>query len=124
MIPRGTLSLEGAGGYRRQFFQSESLGLSFYANGTVTFAYQLFERLSASTLGSYFRDEYQESTPKRVDENWLAEGSLTYLFTSWLQGSLTYEYRQRTSNLGLDEFVDNRVFFVLTATYFDKPRPL
>jgi hypothetical protein len=122
-IPRGTFTLDGAAGYRRQFFQTENNGLSFFANVTTAFTYQLMEKLSVSLTGSYFRDEYQEE-PKGESDNWRAGTAFEYLFLEWLQASLSYEYRQRESSVPNDDgYVDHRVFLNLTASYFGKPRP-
>ena len=77
--------------------------LSLFARASLAFTYQLQERLSAFLSGSYYRDEYQETIEERDDSNWLAGAGLYYTFLPWLRREVRYEYRQRETNLDLDE---------------------
>jgi hypothetical protein len=121
--PRSTFTLDGTAGYRRQAFQARNLGLSFFGRALVTFRYQLQERLSTVITGAYFRDEYQETLPKRVETNWRGTAALDYTILRWLSGGLRYEYRLRLSDQEVNEFVDNRVTLTFTASHLSKPKP-
>jgi hypothetical protein len=121
---RSILTLDGAAGYRRQGFQARNLGLSFFGRASVAFTYQLRERLSTVITGAYFRDEYQEDrADDRVDTNWRGGAALNYTILQWLSGGLSYEYRERLSNIEND-FVDNRVTLTFTANHSSSPKPL
>ncbi len=122
--PRITFNLNGDAGYRRQFFQRDNLGLSLYGNVSVNLTYQATERLSANLTGGYFRDEYLETIEKRTSDNYRGGAGLDYTILRWLRGSLRYDYRQRESNRSEDEYVDNRVVLIFTATHTAEPRAL
>ena len=121
---RLSCTLDAASGYRRQFFETENLGLSLFTRASLTFTYQLQERLSALLRGSYSRDEYQETIADREDSTWRGGVGLDYVFLRWLNGGILYEYRQRVSDIDVDEYVDNRATVRFTATYSGRPRPL
>ena len=121
---RASLNLDGATGYRRQFFQAENLGLSFYGRAVANFSYQLLQRLSGNLTASYLFDDFKETIPPREDSNYWATASLRYSFLTWLSGSLQYEYRQRESTEDTLDFIDNRVTLSITAFYAGMPRPL
>jgi hypothetical protein len=123
-LQRASLSLDGAAGYRRQFFETENLGLSLYGRASVNFTYQLQERISAFLTGTYYRDDYQETLGQREDTNWLGGLGLNFTFLPWLNGGIVYDYRQRLSDIDVDEYVDNRVTVRLTATHAGEPKPL
>ena len=121
---RATFNLDGATGYRRQFFVAENLGLSFYGRVVATFAYQLRERLSADATGSYLYDDFKETSSPRKDSNWWVTAGLNYTFLPWLNGSLRYAYRNRGSTDDTFDFADNRITVSITALYAGRPRPL
>jgi hypothetical protein len=121
---RALFNLDGSTGYRRQEFQAENLGLSFYSRVAAIFTYQLLERLSADLTASYQFDDFKETIPPREDSNYWGTAALRYLFLPWLNGSLRYEYRQRESTEDTLDFVDNRVTLSITAVYAGMPRPL
>ncbi len=121
---RATFNLDGATGYRRQFFQAENLGLSFYGRVLATFSYQLRERLSAGATGSYLYDDFKEGNSPREDSNWWVTAGLNYTFLPWLNGALQYAYRKRGSTDDTYDFTDNRLTVSVTAIYAGKPRPL
>ena len=60
---RTSFNLDGSTGYRRQFFQAENLGLSFYGRAVATFSYQVLERLSGTLTASYLFDDFKETIP-------------------------------------------------------------
>jgi uncharacterized protein (PEP-CTERM system associated) len=123
-LQRGSLALDAGAGYRRQFFDTENLGLSFYTSASLGFRYQLQERLSALLRGFYYRDEYQETLTDRKESTWGGAAGLDYTFLPWLNGGIVYEYRQGDFTIGRDDYVDNRVTVRFTAIYTGKPRPL
>jgi hypothetical protein len=123
-LQRASVFLDGSAGYRRQFFETENLGLSLYGRASVSFTYQLQERLSAFLTGTYYRDDYQETPQERLDTTWMGGVGLNYTFLPWLNGGIVYDYRQRLSDIGVDEYVDNRVTVRFTAAHSGAPRPL
>jgi len=122
--PRSTLLLDGAAGYRRQFFQTANLGISLFTRASVSFSYQLAQRLSVYLEGVYFRDEYLETTPESTSDNWRGTTALRYLLGRWLFGSIAYVYRQRESDIEAGSYVNHVVTLSITAVYTDRPRPL
>jgi len=122
--PRSSLTLDGAAGYRRQFFQTANLGISLFGRASVTFTYQLMQRLSVYLEGAYFRDEYLETSPESKVDNWRGRTGLQYLVLRWLFGAIRYEYRQRESDIEGGSYVSNRVTISITAAHAGKPRPL
>jgi hypothetical protein len=121
---RSEFTLNGDAGYRRQFFQTENLGLSLYGSVTLNFTYQFMERLSGSLTGAYFRDEYLETEEERTSDNWRGGAGLNWVLLRWLTGSLGYEYRQRDSNIAENDYKDHRVILSFTATHTGEPKPL
>jgi len=120
---RSSFVLEAEGGYRYQTLQAENLGFSLYGRGSATFTYQLLEKLTTSLGGFYWYDKYQDTFPERKDQTWGGNAALNYLFLDWLRGSLSYEYRQRDSNIDENEYIDNRVTLRLVAFYLSEPKP-
>jgi hypothetical protein len=121
---RGSMTLDGSTGYRRQFFEAENLGLSYYGRANLTLTYQLLEKLSLSASGSYQRDDFKERIPERQDTNWWARASLHYHILQWLRASANYNFRARDSNNVEQEFTNNRISVTVTAFYDSPAKPL
>jgi len=122
--PRSTFVLDGAAGYRRQYFQSANLGISLLTRASASFSYQLTQRFSVYLEGAYFRDEYLETSPESTSDNWRGATVLQYLLQRWLFGSIAYTYRQRESDIEAGGYVNHLVTLSVTAVYADKPRAL
>jgi hypothetical protein len=122
--PRSLLALAAYAGYRRQFFQTANLGISLFTRASVTFTYQLMQKLSLSLEGAYFRDEYLETTPESTADNWRGATAVRYLLGRWLFGSIAYVYRQRESDFEAGSYVNHLVTLSITAVYTEKPSPL
>ena len=61
---RGSFTLDAAGGYREQYIEAENLGFSIFYRASLTFDYQLMEKLTTTISGFYQRDEYLDTTPR------------------------------------------------------------
>ena len=122
-IEKGSIALSASTGYRQQFFEVENLGLSKFYSASARFDYQLMERLSTTFSGFYNRDDFQQETvADRKDQEWGGRAALNCLLLRWLSGSLSYQYRQRDSSIGANDYIDNRVTLMLTASYLGKQR--
>lgn len=120
---RGSLTLEGSGGYREQYLESENLGFTEYYRASVLFDYQLLEKLTMSISGLYTRDEYKDTTPQRDDDTWQAGVSLDYELLPWLSSSLSYLHRQRDSTEREEEYAVNRITLTFVMFYLSEPKP-
>jgi uncharacterized protein (PEP-CTERM system associated) len=114
--------------------QASNLGYNVYARISADYTYQLLENLSTSLGAHYWYYDYKDTASissiteglaleNREDHTWGGYASLSYLFLDWLRGSLSYEYRQRDSNIDQNDFIDNRVTLRLVAFYLSEPKP-
>jgi hypothetical protein len=112
--PRTTYRLSVQGGYTEDYFTSENLGFQRYYRLTGSLTHFLEKRLSVGCLGSVERSEYD---PDRRDTTWGVTGTASYMPAKWLTFSLEVAHRDRQSNVPLNEYTENRVMVMATATY-------
>ena len=130
---RSSFNLAGTFGPGFQTLQASNLGYNVFFRVSAVYTYQLIENLSTSLGASYWYYDYKDTASvqdiatgleidNRKDQTWSGSASLSYSFLTWLSGSLTYQYRQRESNVDLNDFIDNRVTLSLTAFYLSEPK--
>lgn len=114
-IQRTSLNLSFSGGYREQYFVSDSQGFSEYSEVQLNVTHQLRERLSVGLTGRLSRDDYR--FPAHLDWTWALMGSISYQPLKWLTVYLAAGNNGRSSDLNGNSYRDNQVLLRLTAGY-------
>lgn len=110
----GSIDFTGGSGYRIDDTGSEDRGLNIYYQGRLGFLYNLTTRLAATAYGSYRYDDYPNDTPDRSDQTLNAGAGLRYQALQWMNVGLTYNFRQRASDLRAEEYTENSVMLTIT----------
>jgi hypothetical protein len=110
-----TFGMRVQGGYTEDYFTSENLGFNKYHRVTGFVRHSLTPRFSIGANGNLERADFV--TQNHVDWIWGVGGTASYLPFKWLSLSLDVSHRQRTSNVDVYDYTENRVTLSLTATY-------
>ncbi|MBT4502147.1 MAG: DUF560 domain-containing protein, partial [Gemmatimonadetes bacterium] len=89
-------------------------------NGRVIVQLRLPLRFQFKTRVSYSEEDYLEYTPdpKRVDDSWKANGSLSRpLFCNWLTGEVSYTYETSKSTVEFSDYERSVTGVSLRATF-------
>jgi hypothetical protein len=113
---RHSVSLSGAAGYEQADAGAEVLGFSQFYSVTGVLDYQLARRLVSSFSAGYERNVYTDEDPDREDSLWRISGGLTWQPLSWMAVDAGYAYRTLESNIDVNDYTENRVFFNVTLT--------
>jgi len=118
---RGSVSLNGSGGYEGAYFGAEDLGLSIFYEAGIDADYNLTRRITGDIFGLYRQDKYEDEDPVRRDKTTRGGVGLTYDYERWLSSNIDfsirveYSYRNFDSNIEND-YVENRGLFTITLT--------
>lgn len=105
------------GGYREDYFTSQNLGLTKYYRAIATINHQLLRRTAVKFSGSVERVEFSEINPGRIDWTYTFIGSVSYQILKKLFISLEASHSRDNSNQNQFEYINNRLFLLLTATF-------
>ena len=113
-----TLSLQG--GYTEDFFTAENQGFTQYYRAIGSITYQLLQRMSVGTYGSY---EWYKNPgtvivgKKPIDNIWAVGGNASYQILRWLTISMDVSHRENHSNISDRDYSEYRGIFRVTARY-------
>jgi hypothetical protein len=116
---RSSFSISGSGGYDQDYYSSENLGSSEFYDASGTATYMLTENFRTFADASYRWEKFygDDDTSDRRDKTWLVSGGLGYTLRDWLTLSLEGTHLRRDSTDNDQEFTDNRVMLLITASY-------
>ncbi len=107
------LSLQG--GYNEDYFTSENLGFSRYHRLTGSITHLLDIKTSIGLNGNIERATF--NTDSRKEWIWGIGSTLSYRPLKWLSLSLDISHRSKDSNISINDYMENRAIFKITATY-------
>lgn len=112
---RGSVRLSGGTGYDETFFGAENLGFTYYYQAQLSGAYAFSKRMNGTASLDLRRDEYLNEDPERKDNTATFGSSLSYVLRPWLLMNFHYTYRNLDSNLGEEDYDENRVMLSFTV---------
>lgn len=112
---RGSLSLDGEGGYNYTTTSAENLGYYIYYQGGLSADYTFTRRLSGDVNALYAYRDYQDTLPEREDDVFRAGCGLSFQLLKWLSLRAGYLYRTVDSTDDVNDYAENRVSLLLTA---------
>ena len=113
--PRTTYQLSLQGGYTEDFFTSENLGFNRYHRLTGSVTHMLERRFSIGGFANIERAEFDQ--PSHKDTIWGIGGRASYMPLKWLTLGLEISHKDRSSDVSLYEYTENRGMVTITATY-------
>jgi hypothetical protein len=113
---RGSLSINGQGGYDRTSVSAENLGYYIYYGTTVSADYEFSRRISGDVYAGYTYRDYKDEIPSREDDVIRAGCGLTFQLLQWLSARTEYTYRSVESNIETNDYVENRGMLLFTIS--------
>ena len=115
---RGGFRLEAGAGYDVGGFNdtAQSYGLTRYYRAGATGDYQLFRRLYGDIYGAYRHNKYIDTLPERDEDRYTAGAGITWQPFRWGSLRLGYSYRQSVSDIGENEYTENRILLNLSLS--------
>jgi len=113
--PRTTFRLSVQGGYTEDYFTSENLGFNRYHRVTGYVNHKPAQRVSVGCFGGVEWVEYDSPTHK--DTIWNVGGRASYMPLKWLTLALEVSHRDRSSDINVYDYTENRGMFTITAMY-------
>jgi hypothetical protein len=110
---RGSITIEGSGGWDEAYLESERRGLTRYWRVGPSFEYRFSEPLSGY-VGAYYRQDRRDMD-EREWKRWRGNCGLRWEFLDWLSLSLDYTYNERDDTVDMDDYAVNKVMLKLTA---------
>jgi hypothetical protein len=117
LLDKFTPSTMGSLKYDHSITESTYTGNTYYNSDEINV--NLEHKFTYKTIGScsikYIQNAYDKDTTeggetkKRQDQIWEPHLGLKYYVKRWLSTGLDYSYRQRKSNFGIYDYVDNRI---------------
>ncbi|MBN2398101.1 MAG: outer membrane beta-barrel protein [Deltaproteobacteria bacterium] len=112
---RGTLSLRGTSGWDEDYLDAEDQrGYTRYWSVAGDVDYRVSKNVTAYAGGSYRKNEPYLSNVE--DRTYMGRCGLRTGFFRWYSLSLEYTYLNRRSDDPDDEYVDNRIMLMLSAS--------
>ena len=115
-LSRGVIYFTGSGGFADPNFGAETLGISEFYEVGGSVKHQLTKHLTGNAFASYRYDKFLEQTPEREDKTTKAGVGLTMQALQWMSIGLNYDFRRFDSTLDVDDYDENRVFFMITLS--------
>ena len=114
-LERGALSLKARSGWDEDYLDAEDQrGYTRYWSVAGDVDYALLENLTAYAGGSYRENTYHLTDDE--DKTYRGRGGLAIRFLRWYSVSLEYAYLNRRSDDPGDEYVDNRIMLIFSAS--------
>ncbi|MGA1791576.1 MAG: hypothetical protein ACMUIM_08820, partial [bacterium] len=116
---KGSLRIEGSGGFDQDYFSEENLGSSTFNQILGSLNYQMTERLGIFASGSFRWEAFygDDDIRERKDGVWRANGGLSLSVWRWMNLLLDISHSERNSNVDSYDFEDNRIMLRLTGSY-------
>jgi hypothetical protein len=111
---RGSISLDGEGGYNYTTTSAENLGYYIYYQGGLSADYALTRRLTGDANALYAYRDYKDTLPDRQDDVFRAGCGLSFQLLQWLFIRAGYQYRTVESTDEANDYKENRVSLQLT----------
>jgi hypothetical protein len=108
-----SVNLTGEGGWSEDYLDAERTTFTRYHQVGARAEYQFLEPLTGYVNGSY---RWNEDGDDQVWEILQGGGGLRWVFLRWYTAALEYTYRERSDDVAEDEYKDNRVMLILTAS--------
>ncbi len=112
-LERGNASLRVAGGWDEDYLDSEQRGYTRYWSVAGNVDHEIMKDLTAYAGGSYRANRYLAA---REDETYRGNFGLRMSFLRWYSVDLQYSYLNRRSDDSSDEYVDNRIMLMFSAS--------
>ena len=113
---RGNIDMRALSGYRQDDTGAEDNGFNIYYDASLRGRYAFLKRLSGSAFAGYRWSSYPDQEQARTDQTFQAGAGLEWSPLKWMFWNLDYNFRNRESNRGEDEYTENRVILSLTLT--------
>lgn len=113
---RGSIGIDGEGGYDYTTTSAENLGYYIYYQGGLRADYEFTRRLSGDADALYAYRDYKDTADDRQDDIFRAGGGLSFRLLSWLSARAGYRYRMVESTIDANDYTENRVSLSLTVT--------
>ncbi len=110
---RGTLDLEGDGGWDETYMDAEDRGFTKFWSVLAHFEYRLLESLNTYVGGSY---RWEEDDLDLISKTWRGNCGLSWDFHRWFSLALDYTYANRDDDMEADDYKVNRVMLRLTGS--------
>jgi predicted porin len=110
---RGTISLRGRGGWDEDYLDAEQRGYTRYWTVGADADYAVTRDVTAYAGASYRKNEYLSNIE---DGTYRGRCGLRMSFLRWYSIGLEYAYLNRRSDDPNDEYVDNRIMLMFTAS--------
>jgi hypothetical protein len=110
---RGNFSIGAQGGWDEAYLDAERRGFTRYWSADSRLEYMFMQNLNGYAEGSLRRDE------DSADREWKTQRAncgLRLMFMRWFSLSLNYSYAQRDDDVDLEDYTDNRVMLILSAS--------
>jgi hypothetical protein len=107
------VTLSGKGGWTENYLDAQRTTFTQYHQGSVGARYQFRETVTGYVNGLY---RWNKDSDNRVWKIWQAGGGLRWAFLRWFTATLQYTYRQHVDDVKADEYKDNRVMLIFTAS--------
>jgi uncharacterized protein (PEP-CTERM system associated) len=112
---RGNITVGGSGGWSYENLQQGvglTSGFSQYYGGYVNGRYEILERVNIYAGISYRHDKYTLDSA----DYWRGNCGVRWDFLRYFFVALDYSYVDRSEDLGLNEYTDNRVMLSIGAS--------
>lgn len=110
---RGSLTIEGSGGWDESYLEAERRGLTRYWMVGPDLEIQ-FSKPFFGYVGGYYRQD-ERDIDNREWTSWRGNCGLRWEFVKWLSLSLDYTYAERDDTVDIEDYKVNRVMLKLKA---------
>jgi hypothetical protein len=111
---RGSINLDGEGGYDYTTTSAENLGYYIYYQGGLSADYAFTRRLSGDANALYAYRDYKDTPTERQDDVIRAGCGLSFQILQWLSMRAGYLYRTIDSTDEVNDYKENRVSLSFT----------
>jgi hypothetical protein len=110
---RGSFTIGGRGGWDEAYLEAEPRGFTRFWSAETRLEYRLLEQLSFYAGGLFRLDR---DSANREWETFRGNGGLRLTFLRWFSLALDYSHTERDDEIDTEDYRDNRVMLILTAT--------
>jgi hypothetical protein len=110
---RGTITIGGDGGWGEEYLDRDGTGFTKYYGGFARVTYQVLEQVGIYAGASYRQDKDDLDVQSKF---FRGNCGVRWSFMRWFSLALDYTYADRSDDIEINSYKNNRVMLVLSAS--------